>query len=84
MSSTPALYYVVLLSCQFGCFLLFSGVVSLGERASMSSEKFFCVVKAWFLFVFWVLLLVLVGVCGSVGWCFCALSMLLSVTFDVG
>ena len=50
---------------------------------SMGVEKIFCGVSCGFLFVFWVLLLVLIGVLGSVcGW-FGALSMLPKVTFNV-
>jgi len=49
----------------------------------MSLENFFCGESKAFLFVFGGLFLFLYGVSGSVGWCFCALSMLLCVTFNV-
>jgi len=49
----------------------------------MGAEKFFCVESWAFLVVFWGLLLFLDGVSGFVGWWFCALSMLFSVTFNV-
>jgi len=43
----------------------------------MSVEKFFCGESSTFLFVFYALFAVLIGVSGAVEWCF-------SVTFYVG
>jgi hypothetical protein len=51
---------------------------------TLSAEKFFCIRSGTFLFAFWVLLLVLYGVSGSVFAVLACASMLFSVTFNVG